>query len=58
MSLEALRNLTDIGLFVSDLERAIAFYGETLVLRSSAATSASPSSIPRAWASRSGRSLT
>ena len=30
MSLDALRNLTDIGLFVSDLERAIAFYGETL----------------------------
>ena len=30
MSLEPLRNLTDIGLFVSDLERAIAFYGETM----------------------------
>ena len=30
MSLDALRNLTDIGLFVADLERAIAFYGETL----------------------------
>ena len=30
MSLEPLRNLTDIGLFVSDLERALAFYGETL----------------------------
>ena len=30
MSLDALRNLTDVGLFVSDLERAIAFYGETL----------------------------
>ena len=30
MSLDALRNLTDIGLFVTDLERAIAFYGETL----------------------------
>ncbi len=30
MSLEALRNLTDIGLFVSDMERALAFYGETL----------------------------
>ncbi len=30
MSLDALRNLTDIGLFVSDLERAIAFYGETM----------------------------
>ena len=30
MSLEALRNLTDIGLFVADLDRAVAFYGETL----------------------------
>ena len=30
MSLDALRNLTDIGLFVTDLERAVAFYGETL----------------------------
>ena len=30
MSLDALRNLTDIGLFVSDMERAVAFYGETL----------------------------
>ena len=30
MSLDALRKLTDVGLFVSDLERAIAFYGETL----------------------------
>ena len=30
MSLHALRNLTDIALFVSDLERAIAFYGDTL----------------------------
>ena len=30
MSLDALRNLTDIGLFVSNLERALAFYGETL----------------------------
>ena len=30
MNLDALRNLTDIGLFVSDLERALAFYGETL----------------------------
>ena len=30
MSLEPLRNLTDIGLFVSDMERAVAFYGETL----------------------------
>ena len=30
MSLDALRNLTDIGLFVSDMERALAFYGETL----------------------------
>ena len=30
MSLEPLRNLTDIGLFVSDMERALAFYGETL----------------------------
>ena len=30
MSLDALRDLTDIGLFVTDLERAIAFYGETL----------------------------
>ena len=30
MSLDALRNLTDIGLFVADLERAVAFYRETL----------------------------
>ena len=30
MSLEPLRNLTDIGLFVADLERAVTFYGETL----------------------------
>ena len=30
MSLEPLRRLTDIGLFVTDLERAVAFYGETL----------------------------
>ena len=30
MSLEPLRRLTDIGLFVADLERAVAFYGETL----------------------------
>ena len=30
MSLDALRNLTNIGLFVTDLERAVAFYGETL----------------------------
>ena len=30
MSLEPLRNLTDVGLFVADLERAVAFYGETL----------------------------
>ena len=30
MSLGALRNLTDVGLFVEDLERGIAFYGETL----------------------------
>ena len=30
MNLEPLRNLTDIGLFVSDMERAVAFYGETL----------------------------
>ena len=30
MSLAPLRNLTDIGLFVADLERAMAFYGETL----------------------------
>ena len=30
MSLEPLRDLTDIGLFVEDLERAIAFYGSTL----------------------------
>ena len=30
MSLDALRHLTDIGLFVADLERAIAFYGGTL----------------------------
>ena len=30
MSLEPLRNLTDIGLFVSNMERALAFYGETL----------------------------
>ena len=30
MSLESLHNLTDIGLFVSDMERAVAFYGETL----------------------------
>ena len=30
MSLEPLRKLTDIGLFVSDMERAVAFYGETL----------------------------
>ena len=30
MSLEALRNLTDVGLFVADLDRAAAFYGETL----------------------------
>ena len=30
MSLELLRNLTDIGLFVSDMERALDFYGETL----------------------------
>ena len=33
MSLEPLRNLTDIGLFVSDMERALAFYGETLGLQ-------------------------
>ena len=33
MSLDALRNLTDIGLFVSDMERAVAFYGETLGFR-------------------------
>ena len=30
MSLHALRNLTDIALFVADLERAIDFYAETL----------------------------
>ena len=30
MSLDALRNLTDIGLFVTDIERAVAFYGTTL----------------------------
>ena len=30
MSLDALRKLTDVGLFVADLERAIAFYGGTL----------------------------
>ena len=30
MSLHALRNLTDAALFVANLERAIAFYGETL----------------------------
>ena len=30
MSLQALRNLTDIALFVANLERAIDFYGETL----------------------------
>ena len=30
MSLRALRNLTDIALFVANLERAIDFYGETL----------------------------
>ena len=30
MSLDALRNLTDVGLFVADLERAVAFYGETM----------------------------
>ena len=30
MSLHALRNLTDVALFVANLERAIAFYGETL----------------------------
>ena len=30
MSLDALRNLANIGLFVSDLERAVTFYGETL----------------------------
>ena len=30
MSLEALRNLTDIGLFVADIGRAAAFYGTTL----------------------------
>ena len=30
MSLEPLRRLTDIGLFVADLERAVGFYGETL----------------------------
>ena len=30
MSLDPLRNLTDIGLFVSDMERAVAFYNETL----------------------------
>jgi len=30
MSLGPLRNLTDIGLFVADLDRAVAFYGETL----------------------------
>ena len=30
MSLEPLRKLTDIGLFVEDLERAVAFYSETL----------------------------
>ena len=27
MSLDSLRKLTDVGLFVADLERAIAFYG-------------------------------
>ena len=30
MSLDALHKLTDIGLFVADLERAVAFYGTTL----------------------------
>ena len=30
MSLDALRNLTDIDLFVAELDRAVAFYGETL----------------------------
>ena len=30
MSLAPLRNLADIGLFVSDLDRALAFYAETL----------------------------
>ena len=30
MSLDALRNLTNIGLFVSDIERAVDFYEETL----------------------------
>ena len=30
MSLEALHNLTDIGLFVADIGRAAAFYGTTL----------------------------
>ena len=30
MSLEALRNLTDIGLFVADIERAVTFYESTL----------------------------
>ncbi|MDD9992648.1 MAG: VOC family protein [Rhodospirillales bacterium] len=30
MSLDSLRKLTDVGLFVADLERAIAFYGGTL----------------------------
>ena len=30
MSLHALRNLTDVALFVANLERAVAFYGETL----------------------------
>ena len=30
MSLKPLRRLTDIGLFVADLERAVGFYGETL----------------------------
>ena len=30
MSLDALHNLTDVGLFVADIERAVAFYGNVL----------------------------
>ena len=30
MSLDALRKLTDVGLFVSDMDRAVRFYGSTL----------------------------
>ena len=30
MSLDALRNLTDVSLFVANIERAVTFYGNVL----------------------------